>query len=420
VPRLAESLVVLRERQFRFLFYGQAVSVFGDRMVAVALAFAVLEVGGSVSAVGLVLASGAVALAGCLLVGGVIADRTSRRAVMVGADLARLASQGAMAALLIGGAAEVWMLAVLAAISGAATGFFSPASVGLLPTVVDPDQLQQANGLRAFAMSTGEIFGPIAAGALVASAGAGWALGLDAATFCISAVLLSQLRLPATRARRATSFLDELKEGWEAFRSRTWVWSVVAVAAVGNIVWGAWSALGPVIADRDLGGAAAWGAVLAAMGVGALAGSLLATQVNPRRPLIVFALMGAVLSVPLALLAAGVPVPLLAVGALLGGSAMMLGNTVWESALQRHIPGESLSRVSAYDWFGSVAFYPLGLAIWGPVASAVGFGASLWIAAAVMLATTLALLVIPDIRSFSADPAEPDTHPTPLASTWTE
>jgi predicted MFS family arabinose efflux permease len=404
MPHLSESLVVLRRREFRLLFYGQAVSVFGDRMVAVALAFAVLEVGGSASAVGLVLASGALALAGCLVVGGVVADRTSRRAVMVGADLVRLASQGTMAVLLIAGAAEVWMLALLAAVSGAASGFFNPASTGLLPTVVAPEQLQQANGLRATAMSTGEILGPLAAGGLVASAGAGWAVAVDALTFGISAVLLSRLRLSPGIARQATSFLADLKQGWEAFRSRTWVWTLVAFVAVSNMVWGAWSALGPVVADRDLGGAAAWGAVLAAMGVGALGGSLLATQVKPRRPLVVFALTGAVLSVPLALLAAGVPVPLLAVGALLAGGAMMLGNTVWESTLQRHIPGESLSRVSAYDWFGSLVFYPLGLAVWGPIASAAGLGASLWLASAVLLATTLALLAVPDIRRLPAGP----------------
>src|SRR5947208_14739795 len=154
---LSERLSVLRLREFRLLFCGQAVSVFGDRMVAAALALAVLEVGGSASAVGLVLASGALALFASLLVGGVVADRTSRRAVMVGADLVRLASQGTMAVLLIAGAAEVWMLALLAAVSGAATGFFNPASTGLLPTVVAPEQLQQANGLRATAMSTGEI-----------------------------------------------------------------------------------------------------------------------------------------------------------------------------------------------------------------------------------------------------------------------
>jgi hypothetical protein len=195
------------------------------------------------------------------------------------------------------------------------------------------------------------------------------------------------------------------------------VWTVVAFAAVGNIAWGAWSALGPVVANRDLGGAAAWGVVLAAMGVGALGASLLATLARPRRPLIVFALTGAVLSVPLALLAAGVPVPLLAVGALLAGGAMMLGNTVWESTLQRHIPGESLSRVSAYDWFGSMAFTPIGLAIWGPIAAAAGLGASLWLASAVLFVTTLALLAVPDIRSLPAVPIQVDAHRTPLAST---
>lgn len=414
---LPKGLLVLRQRGFRLLFFGQAVSVFGDRMVAVALAFAVLGLGGSASAVGLVLASGMVALVGALLIGGVVADRTSRRAVMVSADLVRLTSQGAMAALLIAGAADVWMLAVLAGITGAATGFFNPASTGLLPTLVAPEHLQQANGLRATAMSAGEILGPLVAGVLVASASAGWALAIDAVTFGISAVLLSQLRLPAGIARAAPSFLADLKEGWDAFRSRTWVWTLVAFVAFGNMLWGAWSALGPVVADRDLGGAAAWGTVLAAMGVGALGGSLVATQAKPRRPLVVFALTGAAFSVPLAFLAAGAPVPVLALGALLSGGAMMLGNSVWESTLQRHIPTESLSRVSAYDWFGSFAFYPLGLAIWGPIAGAVGFGASLWVAFALQIATALALLAVPDIRRLSTTPAQAEDPEPQLAST---
>jgi MFS family permease len=371
-------------------------------MVAVALAFAVLEVGGSPSQVGLVLASGALTLTCSLLVGGVVADRTSRVRVMVSADVVRLVSQGSMAALLIGGAAEVWMLAVLAGVTGAATGFFNPASTGLLPNLVAPEQLHEANGLRATAMSVGDILGPLAAGAIVALFGAGWVLSVDAATFGISAALLSRLRLSPGVAREAPSFLTDLKEGWNAFRSRTWVWTLVAFVAVGNMVWGAWSALGPVVADRELGGAGAWGTVLAAMGVGGLAGSLFAMRTNPRRPLVVFALTGAVLSLPLALLAAGAAVPLLAFGALLSGAAMMLGNAVWESTLQRHIPDESLSRVSAYDWFGSVVFYPLGLAIWGPIAEAIGLGTSLWLASAVVLGTTLALLAVPDIRNLSS------------------
>jgi Na+/melibiose symporter-like transporter len=156
LARLPESLDVLRRREFRLLFGAQAVSVLGDRTVAVALAFAVLEIGGSAADVGLVLAAGVFPLVGSVLVGGVVADRASRRAVMVGADLVRVASQGTMAALLIAGAADVWMLALLAGVTGTATGFFDPASTGLLPELVPAAQLQPANALRSSAISAGD------------------------------------------------------------------------------------------------------------------------------------------------------------------------------------------------------------------------------------------------------------------------
>ena len=402
---LSDSLEVLRGREFRLLFAGQAVSVFGDRMIAVALAFAALEVGGSASAVGLVLACRIVPLVGTVLVGGVIADRTSRRVVMVVADLVRVASQGTMAALVITGSADLWMLAVLAGLTGAATGFFNPASTGLLPQIVEPEQLQPANALRSTAISTGEILGPLAAGVLVAAAGAGWAIAVDAATFAISAMCLTMLRLPKRLARAPETFLSGLREGWAAFRSRRWVWTVVVYFALGNMFWGAWSALGPVVAERDLGGAAAWGTVLAAFGVGALVGSLLAARVKPRRPLVLVALSEGLFALPLAFLAAAAPVALLACGALLSGVGMMLGNTVWESTLQHHIPQEWLSRVSSYDWFGSFAFYPLGLVLWGPIAATIGVSLSLWLAFGLFIAAILALLAIPDIRRLSADHA---------------
>jgi MFS family permease len=414
LPRLTESLDVLHRREFRLLFGGQAVSVLGDRMVAVALAFAVLEIGGSASDVGLVLAAAVLPLMGSVLVGGVVADRASRRAVMVTADLVRVGSQGAMAALLIAGVAEVWMLALLAGTTGAATGFFSPASTGLLPEVVPAGQLQPANALRSSANSAGEILGPLAAGVLVAAAGAGWAIAVDAVTFGVSAACLVMLRVPARVAAQTDSFAGDLREGWTAFRSRRWVWAVVANFAIGNLLWGAWSALGPVVADRDLGGAAAWGTVLAAMGVGALAGSLLATQVNPRRPLMFLVFSDGLFTLPLAFLAASPPLPLLACGALLSGAGMMLGMSVWESTLQRHIPSESLSRVSSYDWFGSLAFSPLGLAIWGPVAAAIGISVSLWLAFGLSVVAALALLAVPDIRHLPATPASPTTRPEVL------
>ncbi|HEX2231943.1 MAG TPA: MFS transporter [Thermoleophilaceae bacterium] len=401
---LPDSFEVLRQREFRLLFSGQAVSVFGDRMVVVALAFAVLEVGGSVSAVGLVLACATLSLVGSVLVGGVVADRTSRRAVMVSADLVRLASQGTMAALLIAGTADVWVLALLASVTGAATGFFNPATTAFLPEVVASELLQQANALRAAARSAGEILGPLVAGGLVAAAGAGWAIAIDAATFAVSAACLVRLRLPGTASRPAASFVVALREGWAAFRSRRWVWTFVAYFAIGNMLWGAWSALGPVVADRELGGAAAWGTVLAAVGAGALGGSLLATRVRPRRPLVLIALTEGLFGLPLAFLAAGASVPLLACAALLSGGGMMLGTSVWESTLQRHIPAEALSRVSSYDWFGSFAFYPLGLAIWGPAAAAIGTATSLWLAFALLMAAALSLLAVPDIRRLPAEP----------------
>ena len=151
---------VLRLRDFRLVFAASAVSWLGDRMVPIALAFAVLELGGSASEVGIVLAARSLPLVATLLVGGVVADRVSRRAVMVVADVVRVGTQGAIAALLIAGAAEIWMLAVLSGASGAAAGFFSPASTGLLPAVVPPERLQEANGVRATALSGGEIAGP--------------------------------------------------------------------------------------------------------------------------------------------------------------------------------------------------------------------------------------------------------------------
>ena len=172
LARPPASLDVLRTREFRLLFSGQAVSVLGDRMALVALAFAVLEIGGSASDVGLVLAAGTFPLVATVLAGGVVADRASRRAVMVAADLVRVASQGLLAALLMTGVAEVWMLALVAGVTGAATGFFIPASTGLLPEVVLAEQLQPANALRTSAVSTGEILGPVVGGVLVAAAGA--------------------------------------------------------------------------------------------------------------------------------------------------------------------------------------------------------------------------------------------------------
>jgi MFS family permease len=399
VPRLTENLEVLRDHAFRRLLGAAAVSWFGDRMVVVGLAFAVLEIGGSATAIGLVLAVRTGSLLISLLLGGVVADRVARRAVMVGADVARVVTQGALAALVIAGVAEVWSIALLTGLTGIATGFFNPASTGLLPAIVPPEHLQQANGVRGTLLSAGEIGGPALAGVLVAVVGAGWALAVDAATFGASALLLLGVRVPGRVERAATGFWEDLREGWATFRGTTWVWTFVLWASLLNLLWGAWNVLGPVVAARDLGGAAVWGAVNAALGVGALLGALAAIRGMPRRPILAAALTGFAGVPAFILLAEGAHAVPLAVAAALGGIGMMFGNTVWESALQRHVRPEALSRVSAYDWFGSFAFAPLGLAIWGPVADAVGIGTALWIAAVVTAASTVAILAVRDVRA---------------------
>ncbi len=399
---------VLRNRNFRLLLAGQAVSALGDRMVVLALAFAVLEIGGSASDVGLVLAAGAAPMVATVLLGGVVGDRLPRRRVMVTADLVRVASQGAMAALLIGGSAEGWSLAALAAVTGTASGMFNPASTAMLPELLGPSEFQQANALRWTGVSIGEILGPVLAGIIVAAASAGWAVAVDALTFAISAACLAKMRMGDRPPREAPSFMRDLKDGWTAFRSRRWVWAFVLYFAVGNLLWAAWSALGPIVAEDELGGAAVWGLVLTAQGVGALTGSLVATRAAPRRPLLFVAGAEGLFGLPLAFLAAGVPGAILAGSAFVSGIGLTLGMSVWESTLQRHIPGTELARVSSYDWFGSLAFFPLGLAIWGPVAAVMGTTSALWIAFGGFAATLAVLAVVPDVRRLPPSPA-PDS-----------
>jgi MFS family permease len=268
--------------------------------------------------------------------------------------------------------------------------------------VVPSEGLQPANALRSTAASVSEILGPIAAGIIVAAAGAGWAIAADAATFAISAACLVALRLGRAAEREPAAFLRDLIDGWLAVRSRRWLWTFLAYFAVSNVMWGAWTALGPVVAARDLGGAGPWGTVLGAVGVGAVLGSLAATRVRPTRPLLFVALMDGLFGLPLAFLAAGSSVPVLAIGGILSGIGMTLGMSVWETTLQREIPAESLSRVASYDWFVSYAVYPLGLAIWGPLAGVIGIYTALWLAFGLFVAGLLALLAVPEIRRLPA------------------
>jgi hypothetical protein len=408
------NLGVLHERDFRLLFTGQVVSQLGDSITPVALAFAILDLTGSVADLGYVFAAHSVPLVAFLLIGGVFADRLPRRAVMIAADLTRLGTQGATAVLLISGHAQVWQIAVLQAVHGMASAFFNPAATGLTPQVVSPERLQDANGLRGLSMSASGIAGPAISAALVAGVGAGWALGLDSLTFLVSAFCLAKLRLPAHIKLPPQSFVRDLLDGWTEFSSRTWVWVIVVCAAIGNGFSGTFFVLGAAISKADLGGPGAWALILASFSVGGLVGGLTVMRIKPHRPLVAACIAVLPWALPPALLALRAPVYAIASVAFISGAGLMIFNSLWETTLQRHIPDASLSRVSAYDWFGSLMMQPLGFALVGPAVVLFGQTDWLWIAFAGQLLSCLLMFIPASIRRLTVDDAPPRAAPSPV------
>jgi predicted MFS family arabinose efflux permease len=395
-------LGALVEREFRLLFLGRTISLLGSAIAPIALAFAVLDdLDGSPADLGFVLFAASVPQVLFLLVGGVFADRLRRDRVLVGTDLAMFAAQAAAAVLLLAGAAQLWHLALLQVVRGTAQAFFFPASTGLVPETVSAPRLQQANALLRLAFSSTSVLGAALGGGLVAGVGAGWALAFDAATFLGSAAFLSALRL-GPKTLPARRFLGELRDGWSEFWSRTWLWSIVAGAAFANMAFqGGFAVLGPVVAARELGGAAAWGAIAACEAAGFVVGGVLMLRLRPSRPLLA-ACAALFLVIPqLALLALAAPVVAIAGVALLGGLGLEVFGVLWDTTLQREIPGERLSRVSSYDYFGSFVLNPVGLALAGPLAEAIGTAEAMWVATAVVFAAIAPLPALPGVRSLT-------------------
>jgi predicted MFS family arabinose efflux permease len=319
---------------------------------------------------------------------------------MFGADVVRLATDGTLAALLLSGHAQLWQLIALQAVHGGASAFFGPASTGILPQLVPDEGLQQANALRGMTLSVGGIVGPAIAGALVATVGSGWAVAGNAGTFAVSALFLFRVHAPAlARSAERVTFLGDLLHGWREFKSRTWLWTIVAQFSLMHLVAIApFMALGAVIAKRSLGGAGAWSLILAVFAAGTLTGSLLSLRLRARRPLVAATVWGSGLALPIVLLAMRADAIVIAAGAFVAGVGMAVFEALWSTTLQREIPREALSRVSAYDWFGSIATLPLGFALAGVVSGAIGVTTVLWIGAATVVLSSAAILAVPDVR----------------------
>jgi MFS family permease len=400
--RIAAALPALRSRNFRVLFAGQAVSVVGDALFPVALVFAVLDLGGSPGQLGLVLAAQGLPMAGLILAAGVWADRLPRQTIMLASDVGRGLAQAVTAWLLLSGRAEIWHLAVLSAVYGIFEAGFRPAAGGLIPQIVESEHLQQANALMGLAMNTGTIVGPAAAGALIAASGPGEAIAIDAATFAVSAAFLLALRAP--RPTRGSDpggigFWSELKGGIAEVRRRRWMVSFMpAMTAYHLIALPSVLALGPVIADRDLDGAASWGLITSAFGVGTIAGNIVALRIQPSRPMFV-ATVGTVFAAtqPISLALGGSTAAIAAL-LLLGGIAVSFAFGQWETTYGREIPEHALARVTSLDYFTTAGVMPLGFAVVGPIAALAGTKTTMVASGLVVMALAAAAATVPDIR----------------------
>lgn len=368
-------------------------------MAPIALAFAVLDLTGSKSDLGFVLAARTSPQIVFLLIGGILADRLPRNRMMVASSWMSAATQATLALLLLTHHAQLWQLIAISAVNGTSSSFFFPASQGIVPQTVSPEMLQQANALLRVALNSTNVVGAAAGGGLVAAAGPGWAIAIDAATFAAAALLAAAMRLPPALRAEAASFLRELGEGWRAFRSRTWLWAIVLQFSILNAATqGAFQVLGPAQANAHFGGAGAWGAILACQAVGLIVGGLTMLRLRPERMLLVATFASLALAPPLALLAPPEPAVAVGLAAFVMGFGIEVFLVCWDTTMQQQIPGQMLSRAYSYDALGSVVLIPVAFAVTGPVANVIGTRATLYAAAALVVAVTLPVFAVRDVR----------------------
>jgi MFS family permease len=401
-------LRVLRHPNFRFLFLGQAASAIGNGVVIVAIALYVTQSTGSATDLGLVLGAQALAMVTLLLFGGVWADRLPRQQIMIATDLVRAGLHALLAVLIFSGSVAVWQLVVIEAGYGAAEAFFQPAYSGLVPQTVPEELILDARGLTEWMANLASLLGPALATVLVLGVGAGEAFAFDAATFVVSALLLARVH---PRRRGAASAASEsisraLREGWREVRRRAWVWVTIAVFSGAVLcMYAQWYALAPSIARDHYGSAGVFGAIETLAGLGAVCGALVSLRWRPSRPLATGLVLTLVWPLQCAVFALGSPLALVLVCGFATGWGFSLMMIWWETALAQHIPPHLLSRVSSYDWMGSLALLPLGFLLAGPLAGALGAQTVLELGSIIGLALLLIALIPRSTRELGGAPA---------------
>lgn len=399
------ALAPLRETNFRWYFAARIISTAGTMMAPVALAFAVLDVSNSASALGQVLAARSIPLVVFLLIGGVIADRIDRALVMRVSNLLAALTQGMVAWLVITGHAELWQLIILEVINGTVAAASFPAMAGVVPQLVPRAQLQPANVLLSMTRGGLAIIGPSVAAILVVTVGSGWALAANAATWLVAALCLIRVRVPQ-RDRSgdpAPSMLRELREGWDVFTGTTWLWVVVLAFGVLNAIHaGAWFTLGPVIAKGTIG-ETGWGYAVSGEAVGLLLMTVVMLRVSLRFPLRAGLLGMTCFAAPLFILGVDPHVVPLVLATLLAGAGMEVFSIGWSLAMQENIDESVLSRAYSYDALGSFVAMPVGQLLYGPMGEWFGYHNVLVVSAVVYAAVALLALTSRSVRTLERD-----------------
>jgi MFS family permease len=407
-------LDVLRSRDFRLLWLSQSVSVIGDALVIVAIGLYVTRLTGDPSDVGVVLTAYAAPLVLLILFGGVIADRLPRQLVMVVADVVRCVAHGTLALLIATGAIQVWQMVVIGLVYGTAQAFFQPAYTGLVPQTVEERDIQAAQALGGVSRELAEFASPALATILVLGVGGAAAFGLDALTFAASAFTVARVRArprgaPGTRS----TVLAELREGWTAVRERAWVWATICAFSTALLVALApFFVLGAAVSRYRYGTEAVFGYTNAAWGVGTITGALVGARWRPRRPMLLGLAASVFWPAAIAVYAAGPPLAVLFPAMATAGAGVGLFAVWWETALAQRIPPHLLSRVSAWDWMGSLALLPFGYLLAGPVGRALG-NADALVGGGVIGSVAMLTALLP--RSTRTLERLPDEPPAPVA-----
>ncbi|WP_328604015.1 MFS transporter [Amycolatopsis sp. NBC_00345] len=388
----------LRQRSFRALVTGRTLATFANAVAPVALAFAVLDLTGSAADLGLVVGARSIANLALLLFGGVLADRLPRSVIMQGTEVAAGVTQGALAVSVLCGFASIPLLVGLSLVNGAVSAISLPAAAAITSQTVPRTLLSQANALLRLLSNTGRIAGAGAAGVVVAAAGSGWAVAVNALLFFGAAAAYRGIRLPRGARAKAGHPIADLIAGWHEFRSRAWVWIVVVQFAFVNAAGlGTLMVIGPVVADETFG-RSGWGLALAMSTAGALVGGLIAARWQPRRALFAGVVLVTVEALPVLSLGLWPALIPLLVAMLLAGLSMEQFSVVWDVSLQENVPEDRLARVYSYDMVGSIVAVPVGQIAAGPLVEQFGREPVLLTCGALIVVSTLLALCSRQIR----------------------